>query len=347
METSDFASTHFAVAISPFLFFCLKEESIIASEMSKTFDSKTLDHLGSYSLVQSAKSFVYSHRYFAISASYSIAAVNFTQDNVVAKFPFALDLLEFTDAKFDALVLSNFDAVLASNFYQKAESTFVSSKQHVDDAVSAYKLKGKQIIGAFIAKFQNLTSSYQEQVSVYAKNAQSTIGGFKRKGEDTVSSYLKPVNEFASSTLDKVLPKTQKVAEDVKASAETEIAKSIEIVNDTYERSRELISSKSSEVTSAVMSTYHKEFDSAPEQNYYVKVASASVNTGVTLLKNVNSDFIKPLKESTQNYVQETLTHSEEKAGEFVTETKKAVENGSVKLNGALNGAIPVVKATA
>ena len=71
------------------------------------------------------------------------------------------------------------------------------------------------------------------------------------------------------------------------------------------------------------------------------------MNTGVALLKNVNSDYIQPLKETTQHYVQETITHTNGKADEFVSESKQAVENVSVQLNGSLNGAIPVVSASA
>ncbi|GEQ70593.1 hypothetical protein JCM33374_g4271 [Metschnikowia sp. JCM 33374] len=315
--------------------------------MSKAFASKSLDHLGSYSLVQSTKSFVLSYKYAAILATYSIALINFTQDNVVAKFPYALDLLQFSDAKFDSLVLSNVDAVLASDYYSKAENVLVASKENVGNVVNAYKVKGAQIYSALISRVQVHISPLKEQVSAYANNAQSILGEYKKKGEDTVSVYLKPINDFASSTIDKVLPKSKKVAEDAKASAETELAKSIEIVNDTYERSKDLIASKSNEVTSAVLSTYHKEFDSTPEKNYYVKVASASVNTGVALLKNVNSDYIQPLKETTQNYVQETITHADDKAGEHAAEAKKAVENVSKQLNGSSNGTIPVVSASA
>lgn len=315
--------------------------------MSKTFSSKSLEHLGSYSLVQSTKSYVLSYKYFAILSTYSVALVNFTQDNVVARFPFVLNLLEFTDSKFDSLVLSNVDAILASDYYGKVEKTLSSTRIHVENLVGAYKQKSEQIYSAIVGRVQQLISPYQEQVSTYAKNAQSVVGDYKKKGVDTVSVYLKPVNDFASTTIDKVLPKSKKAAEEAKVNAETELAKSIEIVNDTYERSKDLITSKSNEVTNVVLSTYHKEFDSTTDKNYYVKVASASVNTGVALLKNVNSDYIQPLKETTQHYVQETITHTNGKADEFVSESKQAVENVSVQLNGSLNGAIPVVSASA
>ncbi|KAM9904677.1 hypothetical protein OXX59_006537 [Metschnikowia pulcherrima] len=315
--------------------------------MSKTFSSKTLDHLGSYSIVQSAKSYVLSYRYFAILATYSVALINYTQDNVVARFPLALDLLKFSDTKFDSLVLSNIDDMLASEHFTKAEETFVSTKQHVENVVSAYKTKGAQIYSALYSRVQSIVSPYQEKAVEYSKNAQSVVGDYKKKGEETVSTYLRPLNNFAVSTVDKVLPKSKKVAENTKAGAENELAKSIEIVNDTFERSKDLLTSKSSEVTNVVLSTYHKEFELTPEKNYYVKVASASVNTGVALLKNVNSDYIQPLKETTQTYVQETITHTEEKAEELAAETTKTVENVSVQLNGSSNGAIPVVSASA
>ncbi|OBA23621.1 hypothetical protein METBIDRAFT_30059 [Metschnikowia bicuspidata var. bicuspidata NRRL YB-4993] len=315
--------------------------------MSKTFTSKSLGHLGSYSFVQSAKSYVLSYRYFAVLANYLVALINSIQMNVVAKSPLVRDFLKTSDAKFDAVVLCNIDAVLVSESYKKIEKRLVTFKERVGEVARTYRAKGAQAFFAFVSKVKTLVSPYKKQATAYAENALCVVVEYKKKGEETVSAYLKPVNDFASSALDKVLPKSKKTTDESKTSAETELAKSMEIVNDTYERSRDLISSKSSEVTSVVLSTYNREFDSTADKNYYVKVASASVNTGVALLKNVNSDYIQPLKETTQSYVQESITNAEEKAEDVVSETTNAVENVSVKLNGSLNGAIPVVSASA
>lgn len=185
----------------------------------------------------------------------------------------------------------------------------------------------------------------------YVKKAESLVALYKKKGEDTVSLYLKPVNDYASSTVDKVLPKVKESADKAKqtadkaeATATNEISKSIEIVNDTLERTKDLITNKSNELSNAVISTYNKEFDAVPEKNYYAKVATASVSTGVTLLKNVNSDYIQPLKTTTQNYVGEVALQTKAKADEVVTKASEIASNEPV-LNGLAPN--PLVSASA
>lgn len=315
--------------------------------MAKTFTSQSLQHFGSYSAVKQTTSYALSYKYVAVFSTYAVALINFAQDNVVAKFPYAIDLLKFADAKVDSLLLGNVDSLLSSSYVKKVEDVSAAYKKKAESTVATYKKKAEDIKGAVLSRVQQVTAPYQKKLDDVSKNVQDSVNGYKKKGEETVSAYLKPVNDYASSTVDKVLPKSKKVAKDTKAAAETEFAKSIEIVNDTLERSKDLITSKTNDVSSAVVSTYNSEFESAPDKNYYVKVASALVSTGVILLKNVNSEYIQPLKESTQTYVQETIAHTEDKAKELVSSTEKTAENVSVQLNSALNGAIPVVSASA
>ncbi|KAL6026439.1 hypothetical protein ACI3LY_001023 [Candidozyma auris] len=172
-----------------------------------------------------------------------------------------------------------------------------------------------------------------EQVAqAYKKKGTDLLLAYKKKGEDAVGVYLK--------ARERVLPKVQdaaRKAEKKEKAAENEISKSIEIVNDTYSRSKDLFATKSQDISNTVLNTYNKEFDSSKEKNYYVKVASASVNTGVKLLKSVNSDYIQPLKSSTQNYVTDVASQTQRKADEVVSngvsEVKKTINGAAEQTN--------------
>lgn len=286
--------------------------------MSKTISSVSIDHVKSYSFVKKLTDYLLSFTIVAALSTYAIALTNYVYSNIIAKLPLIVDILKFVDAKFNELVLVTFDKVLAvaDAYKKKAESL-----------VSLYKKKG------------------EDTIATYKKKGEDTIAAYKKKGEDTVSTYLKPVNDYASSTVDKVLPKAKDAAEKAEATASNEISKSIEIVNDTLGRTKDLINTKSTEISNTVISTYNKEFDAVPEKNYYAKVATASVSTGVTLLKNVNSDYIQPLKATTQNYVSDVTSQTKAKAEQVVNKASEIAANEPA-LNGLANN-IPVVSASA
>lgn len=325
--------------------------------MSKPFASKTITHIESYPLVKDVEAFILSFLLFKALSLYFLALTNFVNAKVVSKLSFVVSNLSFVDDKVDTLVLGNADKALAVvlDYKKKGEDTALAYKKKGEDTALAYKKKGEDIVVAYKQKGEAIVSPYKKKgedivlsykkkgediVLPYKQKGEAIVTAYKKKGEDTVSSYLKPVNAYASSTVDKVLPKSKSTA----AAAETEIAKSIEIVTDTYERSKDLLTTKSSELSTAVFSTYNKEFDSVKEKNYYVKVASASINTGVSLLKSVNSDYIQPLKSTTQSYVSDVAGQTKAKATSLLQEGTEVVQNGS-GLNGSAT--IPVVSASA
>lgn len=308
--------------------------------MSKTFSSKSIDHIKSYPLVQQSTNFVLSFKVAQIFSTYAVAFTNYANANVVSKVSVVSDLLAFVDAKFDSLVLANVDVLVAraGDIYHLAESTVAEYRSKaenivgayvskLDETVSTYKKKGGEIVAPYKQKGEDIVAPYKKKSDEYVQKAQSVVTSVKKRGEDTVALVLKPVNEYASSTVDKVLPKVKKDAEKTKAVAENEIAKLFEIVNDTYARLKDLITSKLSELSNAVILTYNKEFDAASEKSYYAKVASASVNTGVALLKNVNSDYIQPLKATTLTYVNEAIAAAEDKGDEAAEKSQEVSNN--------------------
>lgn len=271
--------------------------------MSKAYNSKSFNHLASYPVVQTFVSFALSFRVVEVLSVYVFAITKYTTLVLLYNIPALKIYLEYFDSTIEVKILSRVDFVISivEPYYTKAVCYVASYRLKIDSVVSENK-----------------------------KHSQEALSSIKKSAETVVSGYLKPVNDYASSSVDKVLPKSKKKALEAKTVAENEISKSIEIVSDTIERSKDMITTRSTVISNAVISTYNKEFEAAPEKNYYVKVASASVHTGVTLLKNVNHDIIQPLKTQTRTY-----------ADENETRRGKKVENV------AANGNAPVVSALA
>lgn len=274
--------------------------------MAKSFPSQSLDHIKLYPLVQRAISFAFSFQLVNILYTYALASANIVYSKIVARFPVATLILQQADTRFDSVVLSTVDVAV--------DKGDVLIKQG-DAVFQEYRKKGLEY-----------AQTYKEVGDEYRKKAEDIAADYRKKGEDTISVYLKPVNEYASTTVDKVLPKAKDVGETAPSEATSELVKSIEIVNDTLNRSRHLISAKSNEISNSVISIYNQQFDAVETDNYFTKVASASVNTGVTLLKSVNLEYVQPLKESSQIYASEAAAPIKEKVQQ-VSETVAATSN--------------------
>lgn len=237
-------------------------------------------------------------------------------------------------------VVKHLQSYLLSFLLFQAVTTYVVALSNYfnDQVLSRFPFVVRQLSSADETLDRLVLSNFDKALAVAsqkAKQGEDLALSYKKKGEDVVSVYLKPVNEYASSTVDKVLPKVKdaaKKAEKKEKQAENEISKSIEIVNDTYSRSKDLFTTKSQDISNTVLTTYNKEFDSSKEKNYYVKVASASVTTGVKLLKSVNSDYIQPLKSTTQSYVTDVAQQTHKKADDVVS-------NGVAEVKKTINGA--------
>lgn len=291
--------------------------------MSKSFSSQSLNHLKQYPVVQKAIAYAFSFHLVNVVYTYAFAVANLVYSKLVAYIPVTAGILQKADTKFDVIVLSSVDAVVG-----KSENLV----KHGDTVLREYRKKGGEYV-----------SAYKLVGDDYKKKAADIAGAYKKKGGDTISLYLKPVNEYASSTVDKVLPKVKEAGESTATEASNELYKSIEIVNDTLTRSKHLISSKSNDISNSVISTYNQQFDAAAAENYYAKVASASINTGVSLLKTVNLDYIQPIKDTTQTYAQDAAAPVKKKAQEI----SEAVAEASNGVAAKLSDEVPVVTASA
>lgn len=277
--------------------------------MSKPFSCKAWEHIASYSWVKYTLDFFLSFKLVQVFATYLVAVLSSTSNLLFTQIPASQTFVERLDAAVETKILTVVDHLVAivEPYYAQAAGFATSSYKKIDNVVAENK-----------------------------RHSQMALSSAKKNAKEAVTGYLKPVNEYASSSVDKVLPKSKKRAFETKAAASDEISKSIDIVSDTIERSKDLILAKSTELSNSVVSTYNKEFEAAPKNNYYVKVASASVNTGVTLLKNVKTEIIQPLKFTTQTYVSETEST-----------TQKNSENAAAKAKEFVKGSAPVVSALA
>lgn len=276
----------------------------------KNFHSKSWDHLVSYPVVASTRDYVLSYKTVQIVTAYILAVLDFASAQL-GKSPAAMSLLSLLDAKADSLVLGSVDSVLESKYYAKGK-----------ELAAAYYARVHSIVAAVYARAAGVAKPYTERAQAVSSKVSTTVEDYKKKGQDTVSLQLKRVNEYALLTVDKVLPKGKAA----KKTAESDFAESIEILNDAFERSKTLLLTKSSEVSDAVVLTYNKEFDAAADKGYYAKVASASVNTGVTLLKNINHEYIQPLKETLPETVKSTVLAAESKTDAVLKDTPLATD---------------------
>lgn len=288
--------------------------------MSKPFSSQTLNHLSQYPVVQRAAAYAFSFHLVNLVYSYALSVASVLYSKLTVYVPQAPALLHRADSKFDAVVLSAVDAAVGKSEYwvKQGDTVLQEYKKKGGDYVSTYKLVGGE----------------------YKKKAAGIAGAYRQKGEDTISLYLKPVNDYAASTVDKVLPKGTETAA---CEGSSELSKSIGIVNDTLARSKHLLSAKSNEISNTVIATYNEQFDAAAAHNYYAKVAAASINTGVSLLKTVNLDYLQPIKESTQTFAQEAAAPIRDKA----QKVSQSVENSTNGVLSALSDDVPVVTASA
>jgi hypothetical protein len=174
--------------------------------------------------------------------------------------------------------------------------------------------------------------------------------------------YLAPVNSYLYSTVDKYLPgsvtenKAAFKLDELKESSE--VSKFFKILNETYSRSKQLATAKSSEVTSTVADNYNKEVAALENVSGGLqKKAVASYNTLVKFVSDINNSFIRPLKDQTQDYVVDVATTTKNKADSFIAEAKNGIKpkvneaaaKGQELLNGATDSSksAPVVTASA
>lgn len=190
-----------------------------------------------------------------------------------------------------------------------------------------------QLVLPLYTQFVKLISKYDVVAGPLAK-ADAKTDDVLSSGDYLLISYpkskLKSVNSKLHTYLDKYLP-----SKDAKAPVEDEVAQFVNIVNDFYARVSKVVSDKSAQVSSNVISTYNKEITSNEQASPITKNLQASYNTATKSFQSLNESFIQPLKEQTQEYVAEVAQSTKNKFNtgvKDVQEKKVELANGSAPI---------------
>lgn len=106
--------------------------------------------------------------------------------------------------------------------------------------------------------------------------------------------------------------------------------------------------SKSTEIQKNLVDTYNSELSSTKNQNFVGKNIEASYNTAQKTIKTLNEEIITPLKNQTQDYVDQITTQTKNKADEIIkTKVNPKVAELKKKKDVLLNGNSAPVSASA
>lgn len=158
----------------------------------------------------------------------------------------------------------------------------------------------------------------------------------------TSKNVLAPANTFVYNTADRYLPATATQNKPVFKLSEltesSELSKSVAISREISSRLYKLVTSKSSEITSHLQSTYNQELgqltDKAEKEVSNVqKHVSASYLTLLKLAQDLNKTYFQPLKAQTQDYVVDVATTTKNKADSLIAEAKHGISQTADKVN--------------
>ncbi|KAK6197876.1 uncharacterized protein RJT21DRAFT_53031 [Scheffersomyces amazonensis] len=187
-----------------------------------------------------------------------------------------------------------------------------------------------------------------EPIYTYLSFADSKIDDSITYGDKLVVEYpihyVKVTNDTLVSLNDKYIKEEIKIKEEVK----DEFTRFFYILNSILINVKGKINSSTSKISSGLVDTYNSELSASKTNGYISKNLEASINTATKTIKNLNDEFITPLKNQTTDYLDQVATTTKTKADTFINEAKQNIIsplNG--KVESALNGSAPVVSASA
>lgn len=171
-------------------------------------------------------------------------------------------------------------------------------------------------------------------------------------------NILAPVNTVVYDTADKYLPATATENKPVFKLSEltetSELSKSVEIAKEIFSRLTTLITSKLTEISSHLQTTYNEELGALADKtekevSNVQKHVTASYLTSLKLAQDLNKSYFQPLKAQTQDYVVEVATTTKNKADSLISEAKHGISSSIATVNnkgeeilGSSSSAIPV-----
>ncbi|CCE80334.1 Piso0_003449 [Millerozyma farinosa CBS 7064] len=158
------------------------------------------------------------------------------------------------------------------------------------------------------------------------------------------SRVLRPLNNAVYKTGDRFLPATlseNRVVYKLEESTEkSEISKFFHIINEFVSRGKQQLSSTSNQISNKIISSYNKELDSLnKESSMYKKRALAAYNSGVNIARDINKEYIQPLKSHTQEYVSDVANTTKVRADSLISDAKNGITTFNQQATNTLNRA--------
>ncbi|ABN65825.1 predicted protein [Scheffersomyces stipitis CBS 6054] len=229
--------------------------------------------------------------------------------------------------------------------------SYLATISIVSYAYKAYVVPAIDVVNTKVLS-QAPVSPYLSAVDAKADSLLSTyfdgyIIGLPLKTVSYVdSTYVKPTNDYLIAAHNKYFPETAYSAKASSGSVETFAA----VINSIFTSLKTKVSSKSSEISTSLISTYNAELSTTKEGSLIAKNLEASYNTATKTIKTLNDDYIQPLKIQTQGYVAEVTSSTRSKADSLISEAKSTINPALQTISEKttlLNGSAPVVSASA
>lgn len=233
-----------------------------------------------------------------------------------------------------------FDSKLLNHI---SEYSLVKYFQQLIISVSIINLIHQQYILPLLAfvNAQILTKSpIYETVNFVDVQADLTLSTFDKYfleiPKTTVNSFSKTYLDIANKKLIEANNKFLTPIEKSDSVVDTVKNVAVNVKNTAF--------NKSTEIQKNLVDTYNHELSSAKKQNVIGKNIEASYNTAQKTIKTLNEEIITPLKNQTQDYVDQITTQTKNKADELIkTKVSPKIEEIKKKKDGFLNGnAAPV-----
>lgn len=270
---------------------------------AKTFSSKSLSHIASYSVVKSITGYVLSFALLNTVYQQLAAYAGLFNEKVVSQNVTVVNYLTLADDKFDTIVLAKVDELAGkipdlSPYYPSALY-----------ASAVTKLNGK-VLGPLNSKYYSFFDKYLPATLTENKPVFKIHELAEGTSTSITSEFVKffnITNEFLTRFKLYITSKSNTLSDEVIA---------------TYNKEFEKL---------------------AEEGNYYYKSGQASYNTSVSLINNVNSSYIQPYVNETKKKADTFITDTKSRASFISTPSISiSINAGPQKSDSLLNGAAPV-----
>lgn len=242
--------------------------------VSKTFTSKSVSHIASYSVIKTLSDYVLSLSLLNTIYQQLAAYASLFNEKVISLNVTVVNYLTLIDDKVDTLVLSKVDKAIAkspdlSPYYPSTVYASVATKLN------------EKVLSPINSKYYNLGDKFLPATLTENKplfKIHELTEGSKTSITSEIVKFFKISNEFLSRFQAYITSKSNTLSDEV-----------ISTYNKEFEKLAE-------------------------EGNYYYKSGQASYNASLSLINNVNSSYIQPYVNETKKKADTFITDTKSKA---------------------------------